>query len=857
MQKTYNDPLLKKLPLAYSYHKILLDQSGKPVDFVLLDINKSYEQIMGVAAENVIGKKASEIFTDLQNDAFDWIGFYGNVALTGISKEMTRYAQYDNQWYKVTAYSPAKHYFAVIFQNVTEDRRNLEEVKKQAKEINELSGDLEMIFNNTQEAMFLVSVEGEEFRYIRFNKSYEKHAGVNLEETKGKTPTEVLGKEVGELVLADYKRCVQKREKITYEQTLRTASGPRTWMTSLTPVMSDGVVKYLIGSRMDFTELKKARDENERLLHWLQTMFNAHSAIMLMIEPESGSIMDANPSACAYYGYSKDELLLMNNADINIALQENEATENLQTKQKGERYIAYKSRLKNGETRLVDAYICPITYADMTQNFAILFDSTDREKYKEQLRHEKELLEIMLDSIGDGVVGIDNNGYITEINKAAQEITGWKEDEVRNKPFMDVFQLRNEETGMPIEDPVERVLKSGNTIGIANHTVLMNKEGRNIPISGSAAPIKDENGRTYGVVIIFRDVSKEKEHLQQILYLSFHDTLTGLYNRRFMEEEMMRIDVPRQLPLTVIMGDVNGLKITNDVFGHETGDRLLKGTAEAFKEVCRREDIASRWGGDEFLMILPKTGFADAQKIVQRIRRNCSGKRVGELRLSVSLGFAVKLAEEEDLERIIQKAEEEMYHQKLMESKGLKNRIIKTLMATLYEKSAETKEHTERLWQHCLMLGKALHLPDAVMNKLHSLALLHDIGKAVIGRGILLKSEPLTDEDWTEIRRHPEIGYRIATNVPEMSNISELILSHHERWDGKGYPRGLKAEAIPLPCRILAVADAYDALTTERVYGKKALSHEEAISELKQNAGTQFDAVITDLFIKLIGSKKP
>jgi PAS domain S-box-containing protein len=252
--------------------------------------------------------------------------------------------------------------------------KHFEELKRQAKEIDELSADLEMIFNNTQEAMFLVSVEDGEFRYIRFNKTYERYAGIDLKQTKGKTPVEVLGKEVGELVLADYRRCVQKREKITYERTQMTAAGPKTWMTSLTPVITDGVVKYIIGSRMDITELKKTKDENERLLHWLQTMFNEHSAIMLMIEPESGSILDANPSACAYYGYSKDELLSMNNADINIILQESETTEDIKPEQKNERYLIFKKPLKErrnppcGRIHL-SGHIC-----GMTQHFAIIFD---------------------------------------------------------------------------------------------------------------------------------------------------------------------------------------------------------------------------------------------------------------------------------------------------------------------------------------------------------------------------------------------------------------------------------------------------------------------------------------------------
>lgn len=141
------------------------------------------------------------------------------------------------------------------------------------------------------------------------------------------------------------------------------------------------------------------------------------------------------------------------------------------------------------------------------------------------------------------------------------------------------------------------------------------------------------------------------------------------------------------------------------------------------------------------------------------------------------------------------------------------------------------------------------------MDELSLLALLHDIGKVSINPNILQKQPgALTSAEWDEMKRHPEIGYRIAQATPELAIVSDLILSHHERWDGKGYPRGLKEEEIPLPCRILAIADAFDAMTNDRVY-RKAMSREEALLEIERNAGAQFDPVITNLFIKNIVDK--
>lgn len=192
-----------------------------------------------------------------------------------------------------------------------------------------------------------------------------------------------------------------------------------------------------------------------------------------------------------------------------------------------------------------------------------------------------------------------------------------------------------------------------------------------------------------------------------------------------------------------------------------------------------------------------------------------------------------------------------MYHQKLLEGKSYRNSIINTLLCTLYEKSLETEEHDERIRGYCQAIGKELKLFPEDLNELSLLALLHDIGKVGIRQEILQKPGPLTPEEWAAMKSHPEIGCRIAQNIPELSAVSEYILSHHERWDGKGYPNGLAGTNIPLLCRILAVADAYDAMTNDRAY-RKAMDKDKAIAELKRNAGTQFDPRIAETFIRLV-----
>ncbi|MGB9975885.1 PAS domain S-box protein [Thermovenabulum sp.] len=842
--------ILKQAPFGYAYHKIILNESGIPVDYVFLDVNTAFEQMTGLKKENILGKKLTEILPGIKEDSFDWIGFYGYIALNGGKREFSQYSKELNRYYKITALSPKKYHFVTFFQDITAEMEKIKQLEEQQKIISKLTIELDTIFNSTHDAIFLVKVENGEFRYIRNNKAHQELTGFSLDMIKDKTPVEVAGKELGKILESDYKRCLETGAAITYEETLKMPAGEKVWLTSLTPVFVNGSIKYIVGSRKDITLQKKAEKEKEELLNRYQAMFNEHTAIMLIIEPFTGKILDANPAACSFYGYTKEELLKMHIQDINMLPKEEVEKKRLMALQKKQKYFVFPHRLKSGEIRLVDVYSAPINFGDKKVLFSIIFDVTEREELKRKLNEEKELLSITLRSIGDGVVATDSMGRIILMNKVAQEISGWNENEVAGLPFGEIFCLINEETGEKVESPIEKVLKSGKIIGLANHTALVTKDNRKISIADSAAPITDEKGNIFGVIMVFRDVSKEREWQEKILYLSNHDTLTGLYSRRYMEEKLKSFE-QRKTSFAIIMADVNGLKLANDVFGHEEGDDLLKKAAEAIKESCRKEDVIARWGGDEFLILLPETNLKAAQEITEKIKDKCKEKSTKNLQLSMALGCSIKKSPEEKLEKVIKEAEEMMYRQKLNDSKSYRKSIINTLLATLFAKSTETKEHAERLQNCCINIGRDMGLSPKEIDELSLLAVLHDIGKVGIPEEILKKPSALSEPEWEEMKKHPEVGCRIAQNTPELVQIAEYILCHHERWDGKGYPKGLKGEEIPLLCRILAVVDAYDAMISDRPY-RKALTREEAIAEIKKNAGTQFDPNIVEIFLKVL-----
>ena len=342
-----------------------------------------------------------------------------------------------------------------------------------------------------------------------------------------------------------------------------------------------------------------------------------------------------------------------------------------------------------------------------------------------------------------------------------------------------------------------------------------------------------------------------RKYENEIKYLSFHDYLTGIYNRAFLEEELHRLDTERQLPLTLVIGDVNGLKIINDAFGHEKGDELLIKVAKILKDSFRSEDIVARWGGDEFTIILPKINLKDTLKIISRINEKLKKESTKTLPLSVAFGLSTKEDSSQKIDELIKAAEDKMYMHKMMEQQSAHSAIISSLGKALEERDYETSEHVKRIKSLAIGLGTEINLSDETLDELALLAALHDIGKISIADSIIFKPRSLTQEEWKIIKRHPEVGYRIAESSIELLPIAKGILHHHEWWNGKGYPKGIKGENIPLISRVISIIDAYDAMTNDRPY-RKALSTDEAIQELKRCAGSQFDPNLVAKFLKII-----
>lgn len=487
---------------------------------------------------------------------------------------------------------------------------------------------------------------------------------------------------------------------------------------------------------------------------------------------------------------------------------------------------------------------------EMTVLMNGVLTNLERRIMQKKLFEERSKYFQTLISIGDGVMVVDPAGKIEMLNQVAQQLTGWANEEARGKHYTEVFVLSHEDHRQEIIDPIFTAMKTDQTQELRNHAVLTAKDGSVFHLEDSAAPIKNEKGETVGIVLVFRDVSEKNEQRKEIEYLSFHDALTGLYNRRFLEEELLRLDIEKNLPISIIMGDVNGLKLTNDIFGHAHGDVFLKKIAEVMRRVCRADDIIARWGGDEFVILLPKTTVEQAKQIKKRIKTEFARDGVQVIKGNISLGCDVKTSVDQSIMECLDSAEEKMYAAKILERDDFKSSTLDSIITTLQSDCPQEEEHAQRVSQWCHDLGVTMELPHVKIRRMKLAGYFHDIGKIVLHKDLLEENSERTAEEISEIKKHPIMGYRILNAFDDTMSLADAVLHHHERWDGSGYPKGLKGEEIPFLARVVAVANYYDRLLSAKE-GEALEKNQHPLIHLEKIEG-RFDPEIKREFINMI-----
>lgn len=476
------------------------------------------------------------------------------------------------------------------------------------------------------------------------------------------------------------------------------------------------------------------------------------------------------------------------------------------------------------------------------------------ERTNNALEESKTRLEMLLNSTVEGIYGIDLNGVCTFCNESAIKMLGYdSQEEMLGKNMHQlIHHSYRDGTEFPIENcKIIEYIRRGKVYSTDNE-VFWKADGTYLDVEFFFHPqIRD--GKVIGGVVTFIDITDRKKKEEEIKYLSSHDMLTGLQNKWSFEKNLEIVDTPENLPISIIFADINGLKLTNDIFGHSAGDELIIKSSQILKKHCRNNDIIARIGGDEFIILLPNTNKENAKKVVDRINQAFSDSCVVAIKCSLSIGMDTKVSEDQSLKEIMSNAEDAMYRDKALNRRSVNKEIIQTIIENLHIKHDSERRHSMEVSNLAEMLGKELNLSEEEIFKLKRAAYFHDIGKVALKEGIIDKRD-LSAEEKENMRQHSIIGYRILSLFDETMDLAEYVYSHHERWDGKGYPKGLKREKIPLLSRIIYIVESYERLINNKDIPEDKRK-EYAINEIKKASGKKFDPNLVEIFIKIINNE--
>lgn len=703
----------------------------------------------------------------------------------------------------------------------------------------------------------LVYLKDSALRYIAVNTNMQRYYGLNEEALIGKQLNEIKPGPDAALWESRDRNVLLSGRPVYIED----SSDDRFFETIIFPVDLTNQKRGVGGISRDITQRKQTEKTIAQERDRAQTYFDIAAVVFVAFDRECNVTM-INQTGCDIVGLPKSNIIGKPWIDCFVPEQDREGVRDMMR------------RLQDGTvlpTDINENGIISLTHGVRMVEWrnTVLFDAngemigilsagidvTDLRKTIEALKESERSKSVLLSNLPGMAYrcAFDRDWTMQFVSSGCFELTGYLPEElIANKvlAFNDIICPEYRETIW--NESVDHFSKKYNN---RYEYEIVTASGERKWVLDINQGVSDDSGIIIALEGIIIDITNTKLQFLQIQYLSNHDQLTGIHNRQYYDTARKNLDTPNYLPLSVFFVDINGLKLINDAFGYDVGDRIIQSTAAVLKSNMKQDEVLARIGGDEFGILLPHTDALACEKRMQELKdaftiRNANEKDRAMV-INLSIGFSTKSDPSIEFAQVEKDAEANMARRKLFDQKSHHNAVLSSIMATLFERSFETKEHAERIGSFCTIIGQRLLLHQDDIDRLMLFAMLHDIGKIGISDQILNKPSALNEEELAVMRTHPEIGYRIAMASPDLAPIADLILTHHERWDGKGYPNQIAGEKIPLLSRILAVADAYDAMTEDRVY-RKALPQEQAIEEIRKNAGAQFDPQIAAVFLDIL-----
>jgi len=717
---------------------------------------------------------------------------------------------------------------------------------------------LQTLMDNTPD---LIYVKDKKNNFIMVNKSMAEFFGKKPNELIGKTDFDIAKEKSAKESFKDDTNIVKSGKPIIDKtEKIISSSGKEFWVScSKVPWFNqDGKIMGTMGISRDITKRKQL---DELLLKKEKTLFNSLMVGItdqIYFKDKQSRFIRLNKALAINLGV-KDPEEAIGKTDFDFfskehAQQAYDDEQKIIATGKPVINIEEKETFKDREDKWMSTTKMPLhnEKGEIIGTFGISRDITKSKIIEKRLEVEQSLISELMNKIPESIYFKDKQSRFIRLNKALAKNLGIKDpEEAVGKTDFNFF---SKEHAQQAYDDEQKIIMTGKPIlDIEEKETFKYKVDK--WVSTTKMPLHNEKGEIIGTFGISKDITEKKKAEEKIKYLSFHDVLTGLYNRAYFEEELKRLDTERQLPLTIVMGDVNGLKLMNDAYGHDKGDILLKKISAILQESFRKEDIVSRWGGDEFIAILPKTYTKDTENLIKRIREKCKKRSTPDMPLSISLGVSTKRSPSEDIEKILKEAEDKMYKNKISEGEETHEALIDSFKKRLRKRDLRNEKLVNRIQDYAVTIGERLNLSKLKLEELSLLMNLHNIGKLALADEILSKPGSLSKEEWKIVKKLPEVGYRIAESSEQLKPIAEAILSHHEWYNGKGYPRGIKGDDIPILSRISFLVNSFEAMTRDRPY-RKRMTCNEAINEIKKYSGVQFDPKVVNIFLEIVEKEK-
>ncbi len=736
-----------------------------------------------------------------------------------------------------------QRYLMGVIRDITERKQTEERLRRDAEEIMDL-------YNNAPCGYHSLDEDG---CYLRINDTELSWLGFTREEVLGRKLSDFLSPESARRFLKGYPGFKKRSEVKNVEFDFIRRDGKILPVLLNSTAVKDAQGKFVM-SRAIMINIEERRMAEEIRRKDAQEIFDLYNQAPCGYESvdEKGVFIRINDTLARWLGVQPDEVIGKKSlGDYLTPEYSAQFNKNFPIFKEQGSIKSQEVELLRADGSILTALLNAEAVKDESGRYimsrASLIDISERKKMEEAVLQSEKKYRSIFENAQEGLYQTSPNKKYISVNPACASMFGYDSPQEMIAAVNDsydtfvnveeAYKMRDEiiKQGFIRDYIIERIKKDGTTFWTSiNASIIYDKEGKIKFVEGS-----------------YVDVSEKIRYQKEVEYINEHDPLTGLYNRKYFEKVLNSTEAKKING--IIMCDIDGLKLVNDSIGHWAGDDLLVAASEVIKSCFYTDEVIARMGGDEFAVLMSGADWGILNDATQQIRLgvdvyNAKGPLIP---LSITAGVAYREDSASDFYDLMKMADDNMCRQKLRSSQSARSAIVRTLTKTMEERDFGTQNHADRLIELMSEFVLRIDFPAWKREELVLFSQFHDIGKVGIPDRILFKPGSLNPEEKLEMQKHSEIGYRIAQSSPDLAGISELILKHHEWWNGEGYPLGLKGEEIPVGCRMLSIVDAYDAMTSDRPY-RKAMSHDQALEELLSCKGRQFDPQLVDIFLEFI-----